>query len=74
MNTKVNPYFFGGVSGSSFFGRHFAQPQVARRAKCMDALSESIQGVAKNEQPNSVRAKPSSYGFFSQIKCMLLYK
>jgi hypothetical protein len=61
-------------TGTKWQDSHFAQPQVARRAKCMDALSESIQGVAKNEQPNSVRAKPSNYGFFSQIKCMLLYK
>ncbi len=74
MNTKVNPYFFGGVSGSSFFGRHFAQPQVARRAKCMDALSESIHGVLRKELPNSARAKVIHLAFLNQIKCMLLYK
>ena len=41
----------------------YAQSQVALRAKCMDALSESIYGVPRNEQPNATR-ESGNYGVF----------
>ena len=61
-------------TGTKWQDSHFAQPQVARRAKCMDALSESIHGVLRKELPNSARAKVIHLAFLNQIKCMLLYK
>ena len=54
--------------GKKWQASHFAQPQVTRRAKCMDALIESIYGVPRNEQPNATSETVPNYGVFQDSK------
>jgi hypothetical protein len=60
-------------TGTKWQDSHFAQPQVARRAKCMDALSESIHAVPRNEVPNAVREKALNYGFWLYFLVFILF-